>query len=270
MKRQHKYPPVGKCIYCGGDGSPGRLTREHIIPESLGGMLELPEASCRPCQDMTSAMEGQNVGRLFRPIRRQLKLPSKSRGRTRREAREQEQFVVIIDGRRRYVSTAEYPGLLMSFVFRLPTILLGIPPDYVSFSGGVSLATLPEFGERLNALRAKYGDTVSFPSFGSAEAVGRLLAKIGHAHAAAEISIDRFRPYLLGIIRNQDPLLLHHVVGSAPGKAPVGDDLHEITMLRPGTLGDEKLVVVKIHLFSNFDGMAVHYVVAGERLLNPA
>ena len=117
MKRQQEYSPARKCIYCGGDGSPGRLTPEHIIPESLGGMLVLPEASCKPCQDVTSAMEGQNAGRLFRPIRRQLNFPSKNRGRARREARQQEEFVVVIDGRRRYVSTAEYPGLLMSFVF---------------------------------------------------------------------------------------------------------------------------------------------------------
>ena len=93
---------------------------------------------------------------MFRPIRRQLGFPSKPRGKARREARAQEQFVVDIDGKRRYVSTTEYPGLLLSFVFPLPTILLGIPPDYKSFSGGVALATLPEFGERLNALRARY------------------------------------------------------------------------------------------------------------------
>ena len=36
MKRRHEYAPVGKCIYCRGDGLPGRLTLEHIIPESLG------------------------------------------------------------------------------------------------------------------------------------------------------------------------------------------------------------------------------------------
>src|SRR5438552_18955483 len=79
MKRQHEYAPIGKCIYCGGDGSPGRLTREHIIPDSLGGMLELPDASCSDCQKITSACEGENAGKIFRPIRRQFKMPSKSR-----------------------------------------------------------------------------------------------------------------------------------------------------------------------------------------------
>ncbi len=266
MTRQQHYPRVGKCIYCGSDEAEGRLSDEHIIPDSLGGMLVLPAASCQACADVTSAIEGQNAGRLFRPIRRQLNFPSKRRGRARRDARAREQFIVKIDGRKHHISAAEYPGLLTSFVFPLPTILMGIAPSFRSFTGGVSIATLPEFGERLNRLRAKYGDRVEFPTFGSAEAVGRLLAKIGHCYASAEIGHGTFRPYLLGIIRDQDPLFLHHVVGSAVNGTQVGDDLHEISILPAGELGGPKLVVVRIHLFASVDGMAVHYVVAGERL----
>ena len=265
MNRRHRYPPAGKCIYCGTDGAPNRLSDEHIIPESLGGMIVLPNASCKACADVTSAMEGQTASRLFRPIRRQLRFPSKGRGRARRDAREKEQFVIKIRGRKRHISATEYPGLLVSFVFPLPTILLGIEPDFSSFTGGVSLATLPEFGERLNLLRARYGENIEFPIFGSAEAVGRLLAKIGHCYAVAEIGIDHFRPYLLGIIRDQDPMLLRHVVGSAEGNAPTGADLHEISVLSPDGFGDPKLIIVRVHLFANVDGMAVHYVVAGER-----
>lgn len=266
MKRRHKYDPVGRCIYCGGDGSPRGLTLEHIIPESIGGMLELPEASCHECQVITSAFEGENAGKLFRPIRRQFKMPSKQRGKKRKAERAKETFLVVIDGVKRYVAADEYPGLLMSFVFPLPTVLLGIPPTGDSFAGGISLGTLPEFGERLNALRAKYGNKVEFPTRGSAEAVGRLLAKIAHAYAAAEIGLDNFKPYLLGIIRNQDPYLLSHLVGSAVGTPPVSEDLHEIEILPAEGLGTGKLIAVKIHLFSNYQGMTAHYVVAGERL----
>ena len=97
------------------------------------------------------------------------------------------------------------------------------------------------------------------------EPVSATLAKIAHAYAVAELGYGSFQPYLLGIIRNQDPLLMHHLIGSAIGKAPVSDDLHEIDILQPDQLNSGKLVVVKIHLFSNYDGMAVHYVVAGER-----
>ena len=43
------FPPVGRCIYCGGDGG-GTLTKEHIFPAGLGGGLVLPRASCTSCQ----------------------------------------------------------------------------------------------------------------------------------------------------------------------------------------------------------------------------
>jgi hypothetical protein len=214
---------------------------------------------------ITGAFEGDNARGLFRPIRRQFKFPSKDRGKARREQRKKETFAVKINGIRRDIPIAEYPGLITSFVFTLPTILLGIAPTGESFTGGVSLGILPDFGERLNALRAKYGDNVEFLTPGSAEAVGRLLAKIGHAYAVAEIGLNKFKPYLLGIIHNQDPYLLHHLVGSAVGPPPLGEDLHEIEILPPAIFGD-KLLVVKIHLFSNYPGIAIHYVVAGERL----
>ena len=118
--------PVGECIYCRGGGVPGRLTLEHIIRESLGGMLELPEASCHDCQAITGAFEGEDAGKLFRPIRRQLNFPSKSRGKARSEQRERETFVIKFDGIKRDIPVAEYPGLIISFVFTLPTIMLGM------------------------------------------------------------------------------------------------------------------------------------------------
>lgn len=257
---------VGKCIYCGRPGGEVTLTIEHIIPESLGGTLQLPQASCPDCQKFTSAFEGQNAGKLFRPIRRQFQFPSKSRGRKRREEREKETFVVVIDGKRRKIPAKDYPGLLISFLFPYPTALMGIAPTFDSFTGRVTLGTLPEYNERLTALRAKYGQQVSFPTFGSAEDVGRLLAKIAHAYAAAEQGPDAFKPYLLGIIRGQDPQLLHHVVGSALDPSAAGDDLHEIELLAPSELGPPNLVVVKIRLFADHVGMPTHYVVVGERL----
>ena len=266
MKRQREYHPVGHCIYHANEDYIGSLTLEHIIPESLGGMLELPAASCPACQVITSAIEGHNARRLFQPLRRQFNLPRKSKGKARREEREQEQFVVVVDGIRRFVPANEYPGIIVSLVFPMPTILLGIPPELSDFSGGgVNIALLPEYGERLNALRAKYGNEVKFLSGASAETIARFLAKIAHAYTIAEIGYGKFTPYLLGIIRGQDPRLMHHLIGSAMGDAPKGDDLHDIDILSPTVFGYPRLIVVKMQLFSNLS-LPVHYVVAGERL----
>ena len=46
--------PAGVCIYC---GAVEELTSEHVIPFSLGGKVELPEASCKDCRDATSKIE---------------------------------------------------------------------------------------------------------------------------------------------------------------------------------------------------------------------
>src|SRR4051794_27690090 len=98
MLRARTYPAVGRCIYCDAQLGDAVLTTEHIIPESLGGMLVLPEASCTDCQKFTSAFEGINAGRLFKPIRRQFRFPSKGRGRARNTARDAEQFVIKVNG----------------------------------------------------------------------------------------------------------------------------------------------------------------------------
>jgi hypothetical protein len=199
--------------------------------------LILPDASCAACQAITSAFEGHNAGRLFRPIRRQFNMPSKRRGRADRQAHERETFLVKVDGRKVYLPSAEYPGLIVTFHYPLPDILLGIPPENRSFTGGVAVGILPEFGERLNEVRRKYGEKVEFPTSGSTESVGRLLAKIAHAYVAAEIGTTKFTPYLLGIIRNHDLFLMHHFIGSASGIPAPGSDLHDIDILPPDALG---------------------------------
>jgi hypothetical protein len=66
----------------------------------------------------------------------------------------------------------------------------------------------------------------------------------------AELGLDAFTPYLLGIIRNQDPSLMSHLIGSASGEVPVNEDMHEMGILPPEVLGSGKLVAVKFHLFA--------------------
>ena len=66
---------VGRCIYC---DSTNQFTREHVLPEGLGGRIPLDgqhealvlrEASCASCTEKTSALEGLCLGKrmgLFR------------------------------------------------------------------------------------------------------------------------------------------------------------------------------------------------------------
>jgi hypothetical protein len=187
MNRAHTYSPLGKCIYCGGDRE---LDREHIIAKSLGGMLVLPEASCVDCAKATSAVEGRIAGELYRAIRREMNFP------TRKPRNRPRGFEVGLDGVDASVLADGYPGLLISFAFPLPGILTGAVSGE-EFGGGVAIAMLPQFGERLNALGGppRGRRTVEFRGFGDAESLGRVLAKSAYAYAVAELGVGGFHPF---------------------------------------------------------------------------
>jgi hypothetical protein len=264
MKRRHTYDPVGRCIYCGAAG--GRLTAEHIIPESLGGMLILPAASCDACAVETGAFEGRCAGRMFRGPRRVLGLPQKNRGSKRK--RKPDVFSVKADGRSVKVEAHEFPGMLIMFAFDPPGILVNAQPTE-NFAGRLSIQQLPGFADRFSRMRGKHGfkDQITLPVEGDAADHGRLLAKIAHAYAVAELGVEGFRPFLTSIILNRPPLHIGHYVGGLFGDSPKGDDLHEI-LVGHEFWGDTH-VVVEIQLFSD-RAMPKYVVVAGERSQKPS
>jgi hypothetical protein len=155
--------------------------------------------------------------------------------------------------------------LLISFAFPLPGILADAA-SVEEFSGGIALATLPQFGERLNAIGGalRGRKRVELRGFSDAGSLGRVLAKSAHAYAIAELGMDGLNPFLSDIILDQPPFHLGHYVGSGVGDHPLGSDLHEIDFA-DSALGDNRYVVAKIQLFANHK-MPVHYVVVGERL----
>jgi hypothetical protein len=258
MDRRQTYTPVNCCIYCGRREPGVKLHREHIIAESLGGMLELPASSCDDCGRETHAFEGLCAGRMYGPIRAQLNFPSKRSLKNRVK-----KFTMTFDGVRRKVHQDEYPGILITFVRTLPGILIGEPAT-ADFAGAVAITTLPEFGDRLNKLRAKYkANKVEFnPEYGI-ESLGRLLAKTAYAYAVAEMGYGSFRPLVIDLILNYEPKYLAYYVGGTHEKeAPLGGDLHEIEIDNTG-LGKGQYIVVRIQLFAD-RRLPVYYVVVGE------
>jgi hypothetical protein len=244
------------------------LTAEHIIPESLGGALVIENASCAACADETHAFEGHACN-VFRALRRQMGFPQKRRGAKERQNRKAERFILMLDNNRVKVPVEEFPALLMSLVFPFPGILLGQKPEDRPLTGGVYSAELVEgFGEKLNRIRAKYrANSVGImgiePSArGEQDDYGRMLAKIGHCYAAAELGCGAFHPFLVHIIRGIKPYYLPYFIGSGIGKEPPANDLHHIEIDNTG-VGGGSLVVVKIRLFANRD-TPTHYVVVGK------
>jgi hypothetical protein len=274
MKRQHIYRRerdrggCNGCIYCNEtDDAP--LTQEHIIPVNLGGALIIENASCSACSGQTHAFEGHACNAL-RPVRRQMGFPQKRRGAKGRENRKAERFVVMLDKNRVKVPIEEFPAMLMSLVFPFPGILLNEKPEDKPLTGGVYSAELMEgFGDKLNKLKAKYrANSVGIMGVeprgrGEEDDFGRMLAKIAHAYAAADLGCGNFHPFLVHAIRGVKPYYFPYFIGSGIGKEPPTTDLHQIEFDESGT--HNRFVVVKIRLFSNRD-TPTHYVVAGLKL----
>jgi hypothetical protein len=248
MKREHRYDPAGGCIYCPNPAD----SMEHIIPRSLGGMLWSPDASCPDCRGITHAFEGQCADKMFAPLRRQYPFPRSKHKGPRRPLR------ASVDGIEKIFADEDFPGIITGFQFDPPGILGLGPPAKETFTGGVAVKILPEFGARLNRLRAS---EIRFDSSGLTTIMfGRMLAKIAHSYAVAEEGRDAFKPLLLDIIKDPSTKFIGHLVGRGFGPISAGDDLHEI-LIDPFF---KQYVVVQIRLFADRD-LPTYWVVAGER-----
>jgi hypothetical protein len=92
---------------------------------------------------------------------------------------------------------------------------------------------------------------------------GRMLAKIAHSYAVAEMGLDSFTPFLCGIITGIKPYLLSHYIGSQLVTTDEPIDLHEISFDTSG-LDQGRYLVVKVRLFAPYKTPR-HLVVVGER-----
>jgi hypothetical protein len=278
MKRRHTYrrerdrSGADGCIYCN-DRPPPPLTMEHIIPESIGGMLTIEAGSCAKCSGQTHAFEG-HACRAVLPLRRQMGFPQKRRTVADRIRRTGERFVLMLDHNRVKVPIEEFPALLMSLIFPFPGILLGQNPEDKLLTGGVYSAELVEgFGEKLNRIRAKYrANSVGIVGIeprgrGEADDYGRMLAKIAHSYAAAELGCGNFHPFLVHVILGVKPYHLPYFIGSLQdfgGNKKLSDDLHEIS-LDNSIPSAEPYIVVRLRLFANRN-TPTHLIVVGRKL----
>jgi hypothetical protein len=198
------YSPVGKCIYCGTaeweSGSGRKLGDEHIIPLSIGGNLLLPQASCKRCERLTCQAETIALDNHLQGPRRYLGL--KGRTPAHKQRRKLPLFVPGAE-EKVMVNVEDYPSTLY-----LPR--LGNPPILQPL---VSQAEVPQpgwffqwFNYREGVLRSKYGVerwaavAIDLPIF------CRMLAKIGHAYAAANIGLDGFVPFLCDALTDPESI----------------------------------------------------------------
>jgi hypothetical protein len=266
------YPAVGVCIYCGSlkyeDGSTRRLGDEHIVPAGLGGLLLLKEASCQKCEKITSLVELEWLKSSFYAARVQKRLGRK----TNRRLRETLPLEVVVDGRviTKEISLEKFPALVVTLLFDTPEALLDQAPVEKILTGGVAVGMHPAFGELMKEHLAQGIVTLTPPrKSATSTQLGRMLAKISHAYAVAELGIEGFNPVLQPIIRGLDTEHLPHYIGGSrdiPQCLPIH---YSLALSVTTSTNGKKFIVVEIRLLSDIQGMPTYRVVVGTPLEAP-
>ncbi|WP_119417944.1 HNH endonuclease [Desertibaculum subflavum] len=260
------YDSPGRCIYCPEDAHTNILGDEHIIPEALGGTFVLRRASCKKHEGITSRAERFVLRDLLIQARTHLKLPTK---RPKNRPTEFPVTVVVDDDTQRQmlVPADDCPITLGLLAFVNPRIFLDLPPDDSHPTGPAPLQSwfcvwYPKpgmsggnyFGGKGHVADLKLG----WGQF------AKMLAKIGHAFATAELGHGNFRPLLLDIIHAPDGQFFgfSHLIGGECQPVAPGTELHEISLITHRTPKGQMLHVVRVRLFS-YLGAPIYYAVAG-------
>jgi hypothetical protein len=259
-----RYPPVGRCIYCGDpqydQSEPARvLGDEHIIALSLGGTLVLPEASCKACEKLTSSYDTHCAEQFAGPNREHLGLRSRRRNKRRSRLsvmRDIGGYLQRVD-----IPVTDHFAALLMFKFQFPGVLLGFPPTE-DFTGTIVMASLhPDPGRR-----SRLTGNVNIIRRGGfhAPVFGRMLAKVAHSYAVAECGLEGFKPVLPNLIRNIGPQYLSRYIGSEIilGPEPNSANRHELSIELYNGVEAKDFLVVRLRLFAN-RGMPTYYIVAG-------
>jgi hypothetical protein len=260
------YVPVGRCIYCGVDewslGTVRKLGDEHIIPEGLGGKLVLPQASCKSCEKETSRFELEWLRGAYYAARVQ-----KGLGKKKKRPPTHLPLKVEAAGRSvvKQIRIDKFPAMVVTLLFDRPGVLFGIDTPRKGLSGGVAIGTHVTFGEHLGEHLAQ--GTVTFESpraSATSRELGRMLAKIAHAYAVAELGLGAFKPHLLPIIMGTDLTDLAHYVGGTR-KLPTRTDAPYAIDLKEVTSDDHRsYLMVTVRLLADMTGLPEYWIVVGE------
>jgi hypothetical protein len=260
------YAPVGRCIYCGASEwstvQSRRLGDEHIVPEGLGGRLLLPEASCEKCEKETSKFELEWLRSAFHTARVQ-----KGLGKKKKRPPRFLPLQVQRNGKTVWESIPleKYPAMIVTLLFDQPEILSDCSPVEKMLSGGVAIGILPTFGRLLKPYLDRGVVTFAPPrSSATSEHLGRMLAKIAHSYAVAELGIEGFTPFLTNIILGVETRYLSHFIGGTREIPSASSDVYEVNLSTIERTGHRPLFMVAIRLLSDVQGMPEYRVVVGQ------
>ena len=247
--------PIGYCIYCGSTETD--LSREHIVPLSLGGNHVLGNASCRDCAKITQQFEQFCARTIMGPFRVRTGAPTRNP-----EQRPSELPLGLIDsdGTKREIEIPadKHPATLMLPVFAKPRLLLALNEQRrESF---IMWLALPD-NEVFNL--AKEHNSSSF-KLGSFEILNycRLLAKIAHAAAFLDPNWKNvFEPLLPDLILGKTKVY-DDIVGGIDQVKNEPEDANFPIFFESVDVNDQRYLVAQFRLFANQGSPNYRVVVA--------
>lgn len=200
------------CVYC---GSTKQLSREHVVPYALGGMLTILDGSCEKCRRRTHSFETDVLTGPMRMVRYIQNLPSSSKHQNVPKVVSLE--VTASDGGKKTIEvpTEKAPIFLAFYEFG--------EPKYFDASRGVNLETggvvTGSYGKDpsqfLNELKAR-GMNLSSPPLRPV-AFARMIAKIAYCFALCHGHVSKLEdPAELIHAFMDEPDTIGRFVGSIP------------------------------------------------------
>ncbi len=241
------------------------LSREHIIPFSLGGNLVLPLASCADHAKTTSEFERVVARDIYGVHRAHEGTASRRKGRHAATlTRKVEVSGIDANGApvSKFLESGGLPKRPIAIQFKPPGLLTGDDPDVeasytMDLDDGAHGAKLLA---EIDALRLELGwQELSVPStVMNPRSFMRMLAKAAHAYASAELGVGAFSPSLLPLILENSGSGTYFVGGFDPQEAQESSPLK----LRQHSLNGQNWIVVEISL-RFFRELPKYQVVAG-------
>lgn len=253
MDEVRKHDPVGRCIYC---PRTMQLSKEHIIPSGLGGLEFLPKASCSKCAEKTGSDEQACLRSMLWDIRARLGMRSAYKHKDYPE--KFPSHVIGKDGQK-LVHTIEPEHMPLAFMLPKldpPGIVLGLKPsEEIEFHPWLWMEE--SMKGKWEALDGKG----FFPRPLQPLRFCRMLAKIAHAKAVAELKVDGFEHLLHRFIRRKNPHASYYV-GCPAGPVPDAEPktTHRLHLEEISTSDGRTYLTANIRLFGML-GAPVYQVV---------
>jgi len=267
---RHTFPSPGECIYCGARAGEVELTNEHIIPFSLGGNVEIANASCKACAKITSDLEF-HVGRKVlwdyrvhagiqtrRPKERPHSLPARISVRLGPEQ--------VMD-----LPIQDHPYFTAMPIWGMPGLLCGAQPSerFAHEKAHLFYYVPPSIRQTLNLADGELAEIKAPDIKIDSNKFARAIAKMAYCQAVTFYGLSGFRRLVIrDLILGSYPLVPYFVGCELKDPPPPGDrkGVHFID-LRVVTIGRMRLIVGSVRLFAHSgtaeNGMPIYRVIVG-------